>query len=102
MMEQLTDNFDIPYTIFPNPVYGTLYIHTNLPDEVNHRIEIINPLGKVEYSRIFRNTSELVSNPISVAPFSRGMYFIKIQYGNLIFFSKLIILDQYLHIEFSN
>ncbi|MBE9510487.1 MAG: CotH kinase family protein [Bacteroidetes bacterium] len=94
LLNQLIDNFDIPYTIFPNPVYGTLYIQTNLPDEVNHRIEIFNALGKVEYSRTFGNTSELVSNPVSVASFSRGIYFIKIQYGNLIFHSKLIILDQ--------
>lgn len=64
--------------IYPNPVKTVLYI--NLPASITHQplaFSIINPEGKLVYSRQIQNANQ--NETLDVSSLTNGMYFLKIQ-----------------------
>jgi hypothetical protein len=91
MMNQLSDHLDIPYTIYPNPASTEFYIETSLPEGMMHSLEIFNMNGIKVLQKSTDSTSELESVPVPVSKLAQGIYLIRLQYGNSIFYRKLVI-----------
>ena len=91
MMTQLTDNLGNPYSIFPNPTSGEFFIDTHLPEGFTHGVEIFDMMGRKVYSEYYSTSTELINNPISISSWSPGVYQIRFQYGNSLFYEKLVI-----------
>lgn len=76
--------------IFPNPIKDKLTIQFPEKIENNFKIEIIDILGRISFSKLFQNQ---VSNEIQldVSNFAKGNYYLKISSENEFITKKIIL-----------
>lgn len=76
------------FTIFPNPSMGKFVLDiTNMPMEKNTALEICNINGIT----IYRTTLTLPKNELDLSNQPKGIYFLKIFYGETILTKRIII-----------
>jgi hypothetical protein len=81
--QEIVEENNLPYQIFPNPVKDELNIITS--EKIN--VSIYDMLGREIY--FLKNISQ--NKTIEISKFPCGTYFIKIQKGNSIYTEKIIV-----------
>ncbi|MBK7443822.1 MAG: T9SS type A sorting domain-containing protein [Bacteroidetes bacterium] len=76
----ITDIVKNTISIFPNPVNNTLFIQS----DATQQITIVNQLGEeILYTNLF-----IGLNTISVADFASGVYWVKVENGEMVVWVK--------------
>ncbi|QHT68561.1 T9SS type A sorting domain-containing protein [Rhodocytophaga rosea] len=91
MYNQITSLFALPFSVFPNPTTGVFTVDLGEAASFPVRLNIFTTPGKQVYSNEFKDGSILKNTPIQVSNLPKGLYLLKIQYGNLIYNQKLVI-----------
>jgi hypothetical protein len=77
------------FSVYPNPIKKGESLQINLKNITADKIEIINTLGQVVYSKNEKQTGS-ISIPI-VPTLAQGIYVIKVKSGNEVMTEKLIV-----------
>jgi hypothetical protein len=75
---------EIIVTMFPNPSNGVVTITSEMEIDL---LEIYDTAG----AKIWEQDREIESTTVDLAPFSKGVYFVKVRTGNKTVIKKLII-----------
>jgi len=73
--------------LFPNPAWDKLFIQGNILQGKNVEVSIYNMIGELSAAREFSGSSSAVE--IDISQLSKGMYWIEIKEGSIIFRSKI-------------
>ncbi|MBX2870862.1 MAG: T9SS type A sorting domain-containing protein [Saprospiraceae bacterium] len=76
--------------IGPNPTDGTLYISTFLQRSSSVQVEVFNTQGQRVYQSSWENINRYFSHTISVASWSNGFYFLRLDIGGEELVQKII------------
>ncbi len=76
--------------LYPNP--ATDFVTIELTNILNNNvlITISDEGGKIVYNRQFNETSNTINKQLDVSGFSKGMYFVQIQNGPKVKYTKFI------------
>lgn len=83
LSSNVTEINELDFSIFPNPVYNSLYLNSESKCE---KIEIFDLMGRKLF---ILNPAELM-NSIDFSKFQTGLYIIKVSYKNNIFSKKIM------------
>ncbi|MDP4266517.1 MAG: S8/S53 family peptidase [Bacteroidota bacterium] len=83
-------NYNNDILIYPNPANDILNINMNLKSENTSELSIINTLGQIVYQENFKNVPETIKS-IDVKSLPRGVYLIRINSGEQILSTKLLL-----------
>ena len=75
------------FQFYPNPASNTLYVTLNLFDAKNAKVDLLNNLGLLVYSK---ETSQQ-SLEINTGLYPSGLYFLQIQIGEELWRKKLVV-----------
>lgn len=87
VIEQLKENFENPFTVYPNPSKGELNISSDIKDIQNFELVILDISGKVVLRQnisVAQVTLETILQP--------GIYFTNFRYDGLIFTEKIVVI----------
>ncbi len=76
--------------VFPNPTKGNVNVSIELRENRNVSIEVFNVLGKIVAQAELGNTRN-AQQTISLAEFSDGLYFVKVNYDNHIAVRRIML-----------
>ncbi len=83
--------FNEPFSLYPNPaLYGEAFVSFNLEERTSVKVEVIDPVGKI----LIRETLPNILNqtfPINLTGEPAGVYVVRINAGEKVYFRKLII-----------
>ena len=85
-VDDVTDNWDNDFTIYPNPVNQFIHVSCSQTDGVK-KIGIIDVSGKVLLERSMQSNNFT----LSVGHLEEGMYIIRVMSGNKMYSQKLIV-----------
>lgn len=94
MVQQLLDIFGDQYSLYPNPAQssrGHVNIDMQYTEGVNTKVEVFTTMGEL-VSKFDLGLNDGEHHPrIPIHDLSAGMYIVRVEYGVLIFFEKLVV-----------
>ncbi|MBK7130431.1 MAG: T9SS type A sorting domain-containing protein [Crocinitomicaceae bacterium] len=83
---------DFGFTIYPNPSNGLVQLTVESAENHNNvAVEILNSAGQVVYFKTMNITAGNNSNEIDLTNLADGMYLVKIQVGEKIYYTKVAL-----------
>ncbi len=82
---------DIGLVVSPNPNNGNFHVGFSINSKANVDVELINDAGQICMSNSYSNFSGPFSEQFSKANLANGTYILKVQAGNKVYRSKIII-----------
>ncbi len=82
---------ELNFSVMPNPNHGVFHVIMTNIDKSIVKLEIYNSEGKTLYSEIILSKEQEITKRIDLGNLSAGVYFLKIQQGEIVKTQKIIV-----------